>query len=106
MPGKTDAPASVLVVGAGPVGLVAAIELARRGVAIRIIDALESPTAEARAVVVHARSLEMLDALGVAEEIITTGLRSVGIEFHADGATGKIDLTGVDSRYPFTISTP
>lgn len=97
---------AVLVVGAGPVGLVAAIELARRGVAVRLIDALESPTSEARAVVVHARSLEMMDALGVTDRIIESGQFTRGLQFHAGGATGTIDLTAVDSRYPFTISTP
>ena len=47
----------VLIVGAGPVGLVAAAELARHGVAVRIIDKLAQPTNESRAIAVHARSL-------------------------------------------------
>ena len=55
----------VLVVGAGPVGLVAAHELARGGVRVRIIDKLARPTAESRAIALHARSLEMLDRMGV-----------------------------------------
>jgi 2-polyprenyl-6-methoxyphenol hydroxylase-like FAD-dependent oxidoreductase len=60
----------VVVVGAGPTGLVAACELARRGVAIRVIDKLPVPTTQSRAVVVHARSLEMFDQLGLAAQII------------------------------------
>ena len=50
--------------GAGPVGLVLACELARRDVPIRVIDKLERPTDESRAIVVHARSLEMLQRSG------------------------------------------
>ena len=52
---------SVVIVGAGPVGLVLACDLARRGVAIRVIDALAVPTDESRAMIVHARSLEMIE---------------------------------------------
>jgi len=55
----------VLVVGAGPVGLTTACQLARHGVPVRVVDSLEQPTTESRAVGVHARSLEMLAALGV-----------------------------------------
>lgn len=46
----------VVIVGAGPVGLVAACELARRGVTFRIIDKLEAPTDESRAIAVHAEA--------------------------------------------------
>ena len=97
---------SVLIVGAGPVGLVAAIELARRDIPIRIIDASASPNTEPRAVVLHARSLELLDALGIVDRIIETGQYTRGLEFHAGNASGKVDLTGVDSPYPFSVSLP
>ena len=60
-----DAP-QVVVVGAGPVGLVAACELARHGVRVRIFDKLSAPTDESRAIAMHARSLDMLDRMGVA----------------------------------------
>ena len=61
---------SVLVVGAGPVGLSLACELARRAVPVRIIDKLSAPTAESRAAVVHARTLEAFSRMGVVDEII------------------------------------
>ncbi|SNS94439.1 FAD-dependent monooxygenase [Rhodococcoides kyotonense] len=96
----------VLVVGAGPVGLVLAVDLARRGVATRIIDRRTEPTDESRAVVVHARSLEMLDALGVVERIIDSGRTTIGVQFHADGKVlANIPLDTVDSPYPFSVTT-
>ena len=52
----------VLVVGARPVGLVAACELVRRGVRVRIVDKLAAPTTESRAILAHARSLARLIA--------------------------------------------
>jgi choline dehydrogenase-like flavoprotein len=67
VPAADDGP-DVVVVGAGPVGLVAACELARHGLAVRVIDKLPAPTEESRAIVVHARSLEMFERMGVAGE--------------------------------------
>jgi 2-polyprenyl-6-methoxyphenol hydroxylase-like FAD-dependent oxidoreductase len=72
----------ILVVGAGPVGLTLAAELARHGVRCRIIDRLEKPLPYCRAIGVTPRSLEVLEDMGVARHMIDagvwiTGLRSV-----------------------------
>ncbi len=97
----------VLVVGAGPVGLLLACELASRGVDIRVVDKLPSPTTESRAIVVHARSLEMLERVGVVEELASTGVRITGAELHTDGRTeARIPLDTVDSPYPFAVDLP
>lgn len=97
----------VLIVGAGPVGLVAAIDLARRGVAIRIIDKMPEPTDESRAVVLHARSLELLDQLGVLDEIAATGVRTTGAQMHASGAVlGRVDFDTIDSPFNYSITIP
>jgi 2-polyprenyl-6-methoxyphenol hydroxylase-like FAD-dependent oxidoreductase len=97
----------VLVVGAGPVGLLLACELARRDVAVRIVDKLPSPTDKSRAIVVHPRSLEMLERVGVVEEVVSTGVRMTGAEFHLDGRTEvRIPLDTVDSPYPFSVALP
>ena len=111
-PSATDRPADdpteadVLVVGAGPVGLVMACELARRKVKVRVIDKLPAATVESRAILLHPRSLEMLERLGVVEQIITSGVRTDGMQLHADGKI-LADLTfeSVDSHYPFSITT-
>ena len=96
----------VLVVGAGPVGLVAACELARRGVRMRIVDKLAAPTTESRAILVHARSLEMLDRIGVAGTLLDTGVRTHQMQMHAGGQElARIGLDTVDSVYPYSLTT-
>ena len=96
---------NVLIIGAGPVGLVAACELARRAVPVRIIDKLEAPTTESRAVLVHARSLEALARVGVAEEIVAASRHTTAMEIHADGGTlTRVPLDTVRSPYPFSAS--
>jgi 2-polyprenyl-6-methoxyphenol hydroxylase-like FAD-dependent oxidoreductase len=57
------------------VGLTAACQLARLGVPVRVVEALEQPTTESRAVAVHARSMEMLAALGVLPRLEARGRR-------------------------------
>jgi 2-polyprenyl-6-methoxyphenol hydroxylase-like FAD-dependent oxidoreductase len=68
-------PVEVLVVGAGPAGLLAANVLTSSGVRFRIIQRDPAPTRESRATVVHGRSLELLDKLGLAESAVRDGQR-------------------------------
>ncbi|CAN5236513.1 FAD-dependent monooxygenase [soil metagenome] len=68
MPRQTDT--DVLVIGAGPTGLLLAIVLATRGVRVRLVDRKAGPTRESRAVVLQARTLEIYDQLGLAERMI------------------------------------
>jgi 2-polyprenyl-6-methoxyphenol hydroxylase-like FAD-dependent oxidoreductase len=56
----------VLVVGAGPTGLLLAAELQRRDVPIHLIDALPAPLHWDRATLIHPRSLQILESLGLA----------------------------------------
>ncbi|MGE0798793.1 MAG: FAD-dependent monooxygenase [Lautropia sp.] len=63
----------VLIVGAGPTGLMLACQLARFGIDFVIIDRKDGPTRESRALVVQARSLELYDALGVSDEALAEG---------------------------------
>ncbi len=95
------------MVGAGPVGLVLACELARRDVPVRLIDRREAPTDQSRAIVVHARSLEMLQRLGVIERFLDAGVRTTAMTMHSSGhEVARVELDIVDSPYPFSLSLP
>lgn len=97
----------VLIVGAGPTGLTAACELARRGIQVRIIDARSGPTTESRALGVHARTLELLEKLSLADEVIACGQRLRGVELgDSRGPIGQVTFEADDTRYPFVISVP
>ena len=63
----------VLVVGAGPTGLMVANQLARHGVRPRIIDRASAPATTSRALVVQPRTLEIFDDIGVIDQAITAG---------------------------------
>ncbi|MEW5421332.1 FAD-dependent oxidoreductase [Amorphus sp. 3PC139-8] len=97
----------VLVVGAGPVGLSAALALARSGFAVRIVDKASEPAPESRAVAVHARTLDLLDRLGVAADLIDAGVRLNGVQVMAGGRlAARVDMRRLDHRFAFLLSLP
>jgi 2-polyprenyl-6-methoxyphenol hydroxylase-like FAD-dependent oxidoreductase len=71
----TTTETEVLIVGAGPTGLVLALWLARRGIRVRIIDKAAEPGTTSRALVVHARTLEFYRQAGLADAVVEQGLR-------------------------------
>jgi 2-polyprenyl-6-methoxyphenol hydroxylase-like FAD-dependent oxidoreductase len=79
----------VLVVGAGPVGLTMAAELARHGVRFRIIDCLPSPSRYCRAIGVTPRTLEVWDDMGIVREVIDAGIWLTGMRLIVNGSTPK-----------------
>jgi 2-polyprenyl-6-methoxyphenol hydroxylase-like FAD-dependent oxidoreductase len=94
----------VLVVGAGPTGLLLAAELVRRDVSCLLIDALDAPLGWDRATVLHERSLEIFEALGIAEPFLAAGVRTRGARFYSDGLVlGELDLGLMSSRYGIQI---
>lgn len=96
----------VVVVGAGPVGLVAASELARRRIPVRVIDKLGAPTTESRAVAIHSRSLDMFDRMGIVEELVATGVKSTGMKLSSNGRElFHVRFGGVDSAFPYSLIT-
>ena len=96
--------ATVLIVGAGPTGLLLAAELRRRAVDCLLIDAHDKPLAWDRATVVHPRSIEIFDALGISEPLLRAGVRQRLAHIHSNGmALGDIDLSLSGSRYPFNL---
>jgi 2-polyprenyl-6-methoxyphenol hydroxylase-like FAD-dependent oxidoreductase len=64
----------ILIVGAGPTGLTLAIELARRSIAFRIVDAAKTPFAGSRGKGIQPRTLEVFHDLGIIEKILKTGM--------------------------------
>src|SRR6201987_5688845 len=70
---ETPMPDRVLIVGAGPTGLTAALELSRLGIAVRIIDKQAAPPTTSHAVGVQERTLEVLELRGLANEMVRLG---------------------------------
>ncbi|WP_029004632.1 FAD-dependent monooxygenase [Azorhizobium doebereinerae] len=88
--------ADVLVVGAGPVGLVMAAELVRHGVSVRIIDKALKPSPYCRAIGVTPRTLEVYEDMGVARAMIDAGLWLDGLRIEVKGVmnrTRRVDLS-------------
>ena len=97
----------VLIVGAGPTGLMLANQLGRRGVRAAIIDRHAGPAVETRALGVQARTVEIYAKLGLAERALELGKRGTGANIWADGRrTAHIPL-GEAGRpltpYPFIL---
>ena len=94
----------VLISGAGPTGLLLAGELRRRGVDCLLIDELEAPRGWDRATVIHPRSLEIFDALGLAEQFLDEGVETRAARFHSSGEVlGELDLALAESPYRFDL---
>lgn len=101
----------VLIIGAGPTGLGAANEAVRHGLSVRIVDEKVHRSTYSKALVVHARTLEIFESMGVAAAI-----RSAGVPFSALNVTPvkgnppiRIDLMNLewgDTRYPYWLSIP
>ena len=97
----------VLIVGAGPVGLTAALALTRNGVRCRIVDRNESRTDKSKALVLWSRTLELLDGLGGAERFIDVGIRAHGASLYGHGKRlVHATLDDIDSPYPFALMIP
>jgi NADPH-dependent dioxygenase len=95
----------VVVVGAGPVGLSAAIELARRDVPVRIIDAATGPSTTSKAIGTHARTLEALVRSGVTDRLVERGLPIRRFRLHDQARVlGDLDLAELPSVFPYALS--
>ncbi|MFS8096726.1 FAD-dependent oxidoreductase [Lentzea alba] len=99
----------VLVVGAGPTGLCTALMLAQHGIRVRIVDRRHGPVEQSRAAIVHARTLECLDRLGVAEAAVARGLPITDVQIHSSGRpAGEMPLAGAgaadQTRFPYALA--
>ena len=95
---------SVVVVGAGPTGLLLASELHRRDVPCHLIDAQPGPNHWDRATVIHPRSLQIFESLGLVEKLLKVGCKQHVIKVYSGGKElGKIDLATCGSIYGFNL---
>jgi 2-polyprenyl-6-methoxyphenol hydroxylase-like FAD-dependent oxidoreductase len=81
----TEKHTKVLIVGAGPSGLMMAAQLLRHGVQPIIIDSKQGPTSYSKALAVQARSLEIYRQLGVIDRVMANGKQAGGVTFNAAG---------------------
>jgi 2-polyprenyl-6-methoxyphenol hydroxylase-like FAD-dependent oxidoreductase len=97
----------VIVVGAGPTGLMLANQLARRGVRVSIIDRHQGPSIQTKALGVQARTMEIYSHLGIAERALELGLRATGANLWVNGRrAARVPLGDIGrdlSPYPFLL---
>lgn len=97
----------VLIVGAGPTGLTMAVELARRGVLVRIIDAAAAPTTETRALGVQPRTLELFEKLNLAEAAVDMGVPVTEFNVFSEGKRFlHLDVHRLATPHPYLLMLP
>jgi len=95
----------VLVVGAGPTGLLMAIELKRRGLSVRIIDKSSAPSDKSKAIAIQARTLELFDQIGIVDRFLKQGIRIGCANAVSRGKIlAHVEFKRLDSPYPFILS--
>ncbi|KAF9025066.1 FAD/NAD-P-binding domain-containing protein [Hymenopellis radicata] len=107
-PSRLPESATVLIVGAGPVGLITAISLCKRGIRdIVIVDAQhkESYGYSSRASMLHAATLEALDTIGCAEPLVSVGVKSRGLLHYEYGTSfPAVEMSSLKDYTPFPFA--
>jgi 3-(3-hydroxy-phenyl)propionate hydroxylase len=98
----------VIVVGAGPVGMVCALALNKRGIPVTVFEQEPAPVQDQRAASLHPPTLELLDAIGITETIIPLGLVSATYRFHdrvTHSVVAEFDLASMrdEFKFPFVL---
>jgi 2-polyprenyl-6-methoxyphenol hydroxylase-like FAD-dependent oxidoreductase len=100
----------VLIVGAGPTGLVLALWLTHLGVRVRMIDKTAEPGTTSRALAVQARTLELYSQIGLADEVVKRGRRVTAVNLWVEGRKAAHAVIGEFgagiSPYPFALVFP
>jgi 2-polyprenyl-6-methoxyphenol hydroxylase-like FAD-dependent oxidoreductase len=97
----------ILVIGAGPVGLTAALELSRRGLPVRIVEKERQRERFSKALAVNPRSLELLQASGVTDRLLAEGLRIKRFRVVGEHRVlAKMKFKELESRYKFVLGLP
>jgi 2-polyprenyl-6-methoxyphenol hydroxylase-like FAD-dependent oxidoreductase len=97
----------VLIVGAGPTGLVLGAELLARGIRTRIIDKADGVALNTRAIGLHARTLEVLDMMGLAERFTERGQVVRQLRFYSEArCLVSLEFARSGSRFGFLLDLP
>jgi 2-polyprenyl-6-methoxyphenol hydroxylase-like FAD-dependent oxidoreductase len=97
----------VLVVGAGPTGLTLGCQLLRAGARCRVVERAGSRARESRALGVHARTLEILEGLGLLERALRAGQKAEFISLHVGGRPlVRLPYRDVDAPHPYMLIVP
>ena len=100
----------ILIVGAGPTGLMLALRLAHHGVPFRIVERNGGPGQASRAMAVQARTLEFYDQLGLADEVVSRGVKVLSGHFREDGReVAQLPLSRMGEAvtpFPFVLCWP
>jgi len=94
----------VLVVGAGPVGLVAALFLQQHGVRVEIVDTNQHTSQRSYALAIHPRTLRVLDEAGLSEQLIGAGRKLTKVAFYeGPERRAEIDYAALFSLHPYLL---
>jgi 2-polyprenyl-6-methoxyphenol hydroxylase-like FAD-dependent oxidoreductase len=94
----------VLVVGAGPVGLVAALFLQQYGVRVEIVDMHQRTTQHSYALAIHPHALRMLDEAGLSEGLIAAGRKLTKVAYYEGRERhAEIDYSALASKHPYLL---
>lgn len=95
---------SVLIVGAGPTGLAAALALARARIAVRLIDRAPEPGRHTRAIGIQARTLELFEQHRIVEPFLELGHRAHAANLYSNGQRrARLDFDPLFTRYPYLL---
>jgi 2-polyprenyl-6-methoxyphenol hydroxylase-like FAD-dependent oxidoreductase len=98
---------SVLIAGAGPVGLTLANELTRYGIAVRIVDKSAERTDKSKALVLWSRTLELFDHAGYVEPFLAAGMKAHGAQMsNGKDVIASVSLDDIESVYPYALMIP
>jgi 2-polyprenyl-6-methoxyphenol hydroxylase-like FAD-dependent oxidoreductase len=94
----------VLVVGAGPVGLAAALFLQQYGVGVKIVDTHQRTTQHSYALAIHPRTLRILEEAGLADALISVGRKLTSVAYYEGRERrAEIDYSRLGSTHPFLL---
>src|SRR5690348_4306621 len=96
----------VLIVGAGPTGLTLSLALTQRRIAHRLVERAPAPSEHSKALGVQARTLEVIERLGVGNAVLAAAAAVEGAAMHLPGGDALLDFVAVHPRFPPVVILP